>query len=336
MKYIVCEKPGVLVLKEADVPLRKEGEVLLQVNKIGVCGTDLHAFGGNQPFFTYPRILGHEIASEVMEADKDSTLKPGGKVAVIPYLHCGKCLACRKGKTNCCREIRVFGVHIDGGMKEKIVLPEKFLIPVPGLSDKQIAILEPLAIGTHAIRRAKVTAGERIVVVGCGPIGIGILELARLRGADVIAMDINEERLQFVKDRIGIEKVVKAGDTAASQVAAFTDGDLADVVFDATGNKKAIESGVDYMAHGGRYALVGLYKGDLNFNHPRIHARETTLLCCRNATPEDFEHVISVIDRFPVDAYVTHECTLQNAVDNFKVWTNPKQGVIKGIINFKK
>lgn len=334
MKYIVCEKPGSLVLGDMEEPQRAKGEVLLRVNKIGVCGTDLHAYGGNQPFFTYPRVLGHEIASEVLEADESSPLRPGDKVAVIPYLHCGTCVACRKGKTNCCRNIRVFGVHTDGGMKEKIVLPEAFLIPVPGLTDKQIAVLEPLAIGAHAIRRAEVTDRDSVVVVGCGPIGIGILKLAKLRGADVIAIDTNEQRLQFVKERIGIDKIVKAGENAVAEVAALTDDDLADVVFDATGNKRAMEAGTDYMAHGGRYALVGLFNGELEFTHPRIHAKETTLLCCRNATPEDFEHVISVIGDFPVNEYVTHESGLKDAIANFERWTDPAEGVIKGMIDF--
>jgi 2-desacetyl-2-hydroxyethyl bacteriochlorophyllide A dehydrogenase len=335
MKYIVCEKPGEFLLKEKEAPIRKENEALLKINKVGICGTDLHAYSGNQAFFTYPRILGHELASEVLEiGDNKAGIKAGDKVVVMPYVSCGKCIACRNGKTNCCTNIQVLGVHTDGGMQEQIVVPASILLKANHLSNDQMAIVEPLAIGAHAIRRAQLQKGEFVVVIGCGPIGIGIMKLAQIAGAKVIAIDMNEQRLQYAKEKIGVDYVVNAGNDPASQVAAITNGDLATAVFDASGHKAALEAGPDYMSHGGRYVLVGLSKGELTFLHPKIHAKEISLLCSRNATTEDFEHVISVLDQFPTDSFITHNVVFTEMIANFDSWTKPETGVIKATVEF--
>ena len=209
MKYIVCEKPGEFLLKEKNKPIRKENEALLKIKKVGICGTDLHAYSGNQAFFTYPRILGHELASEVLEiGENDKGIKVGDKVVVMPYISCGKCIACRNGKTNCCTNIRVLGVHTDGGMQEVIAVPTNILLLANNLTDDQMAIVEPLAIGAHAIRRANIIAGETVAVVGCGPIGIGIMKLAQIAGAKVIALDMNKQRLQYAKEKIGVNLLI--------------------------------------------------------------------------------------------------------------------------------
>ncbi|MCF8716234.1 zinc-binding alcohol dehydrogenase family protein [Joostella atrarenae] len=333
MKYIICEEPKKFTLKEKEDPSRKKGEVLLKINKIGICGTDLHAYAGNQAFFTYPRILGHELASEVLEADSESKFKKGDKIVIMPYLSCGNCIACKNGKTNCCQNIRVFGVHTDGGMQEKVILPESVLMAAPNLTDNEIAIIEPLAIGAHALRRASTKKGDTIVVVGCGPIGIGIIKLAQIKGAKVIAIDTNDSRLQYTKEIIGAEHVVNATKNPVEKVAEITNGNLADAVFDATGHKGALESGINYMAHGGSYILVGLSKGDLTFTHPKIHAKETTLLCSRNATREDFQFVIDHIKEFPTKSFITHEVDFKDMISNFDSWLDPKTGVIKAIVN---
>ena len=280
MKYIVCETPGDFQLKEKDAPLRKEGEALLQINKVGICGTDLHAYAGNQAFFTYPRILGHELASEILEiGENDRGLKVGDKVVVMPYISDKNSVASRNGKPNCCPNIRVLGVHTDGGMQQQITVPADILLPANNLSDDQMAIVEPLAIGAHAVRRADVKPGETVAVVGCGPIGIGIMKLAQIAGAKVVAIDMNEQRLQYAKEKIGVDYTVKAGAKAADEIAELTNGDLCTAVFDASGNKFALEAGPDYMSHGGRFVLVGLSKGELTYSHPAIHAKEMTLMC---------------------------------------------------------
>ena len=335
MKYIVCEKPGEFLLKEKEAPIRKEGEALLQINKVGICGTDLHAYAGNQAFFSYPRILGHELASEVLEiGENENGIKAGDKVVVMPYVSCGKCIACRNGKTNCCTNISVLGVHGDGGMQEQITVPSNILIKANHLSDNEMAIVEPLAIGAHAVRRAAIQKGEIVAVVGAGPIGIGIMKLAQIAGAKVIAIDMNEERLQYAKEKIGVDYIVKAGESAVEEISKITNGDLCTAVFDASGNKYALEACPDYMSHGGRFVLVGLSKGELTYTHPKVHAKEMTLMCSRNATTEDFEHVINVLDQFPTDSFITHSVPFTEMIQNFDSWLDPKTGVIKATVSF--
>ncbi|MDO3695376.1 zinc-binding alcohol dehydrogenase family protein [Wenyingzhuangia sp. chi5] len=335
MKYIVCEEPGVFLLKEKQVPVPEENEALLRVKKVGICGTDLHAYSGNQAFFTYPRILGHELASEIVEiGENDKGLKSGDRVVIMPYVSCGKCVACRNGKTNCCTDISVLGVHSDGGMQEYITVRKDLLLPANQLSYDQMAIVEPLAIGAHAIRRANVQKGETVVVVGCGPIGIGMVKLAQIAGAKVIVLDVNDDRLKYTKEEIGADYVINVNDQPVEKIIEITNGDMATAVFDATGFKGALEVGVDYMSHGGRYVLVGLSKGDLNFNHPKIHAKETTIMCSRNATTEDFEHVINVLNQFPTESFITHNVPFTEMISHFDSWTKPATGVIKATVDF--
>jgi threonine dehydrogenase-like Zn-dependent dehydrogenase len=220
-------------------------------------------------------------------------------------------------------------------MQEQISIPDKLLLPANNLTDDQIAIVEPLAIGAHAIRIANLMAGETVAVVGCGPIGIGIMKLAQIAGAKVIAIDTNEQRLKFAKDKIGIGSVVKAGENAVLKVTDITKGNLCAAVFDASGNKFALETGPDYMSHGGRFVLVGLSKGELTYTHPEIHAKEMTLMCSRNATTEDFEYVIQILDQFPTDLYITHRVSFLDMIDHFDSWLEPTTGVMKAVVNFR-
>lgn len=335
MKYIVCEKPGKFYLKDKALPSYGEGEALLKIRRIGICGTDLHAFRGNQPFFSYPRILGHELAATVEAAgNKVSRVRAGDRVVVMPYLSCGRCVACRQGKTNCCAHLQVLGVHADGGMQEKIAVPADILIPANDLSYDEIAVVEPLSIGAHALRRADLKEGETIVVAGCGPIGLGLMKLAQLRGATVIALDVDDRRLSFAESVMGINHIIDARKEPAVRVAEITGGEMATAVFDATGNRQALESGVDFMAHGGRYILVGLSREQLSFHHPLIHAKETSLLCSRNATLVDFHTVIDLLrtGQFPIDAYITHRVAFAEMIDHFESWLRPETGVIKAMV----
>ena len=336
MKYIVCEKPRKFLLKEKEAPVRKENEALLQINKVGICGTDLHAYAGNQAYFEYPKILGHELASEVIDiGENDKGIKIGDKVVVIPYISCGVCFACNKGKTNCCENITVLGVHADGGLQEQISVPMELLLPANHLSDDQIAIVEPLAIGAHAIRRSGIESDETVAVVGCGPIGIGIIKLAQIAGANVIALDMNVQRLNYAKDKIGADHVVNVGGNALREVTEITNGDLCSIVFDASGNKNALETCPDYMSNGGKFVLVGLSKGELTYSHPKVHAKEMTLLCSRNATQEDFEHVMTILDKFPTSSFITHNVPFIEMIEHFDSWLDPTTGVIKATVNFK-
>ncbi|WNJ20069.1 zinc-binding alcohol dehydrogenase family protein [Pontibacter sp. G13] len=336
MRYIICEEPGTFQMGEAEMPTRSSNQALVKIHRIGICGTDLHAFAGNQAFFTYPRILGHELAAEVMEIDEnDQGIRPGDRVGIMPYVHCGTCIACRSGKTNCCQNIQVLGVHTDGGMQEYITVPNELLLPAQDLEWDQISVIEPLAIGTHAIRRAAIQPGETILVMGAGPIGLGIMKFAQILGARVLALDINPDRLAYAKQYMGAAEVIDARENPVERIAELTGGDMATVVFDATGHPQALMSGPDYMAHGGRFVLVGLSKGELTYSHPAIHAKETTLMCSRNATKEDFERVMEVLrsGEFPVDAFVTHHAPFEEMIGVFDQWLDPKTQVIKAVVH---
>jgi len=335
IKCIICEQPNKLILKEKNPPLRKNNEALLKINKVGICGTDFHAYNGNQPFFTYPRILGHELASEIIEIEENKRgLKIGDKVVLVPFISCDICYACLNGNNNCCPNIKVLGVHIDGGMQEKISFPIKNLLPAQNLNDNEIVIIEPLSIGAHAIKRASLKPDETIVVLGCGPIGIGIMKIAKIIGCKVISIDLNQNRLDYVKKEIKVDFAINLNDNPIEKIEKITKGNMADSVFDATGNKGALESGPSYLCHGGKFILVGIYKGNLKFNHPYIHSKEITLLSSRNATIDDFKYVISIIDQFPTESFITNNINFTKLISNFDNLINPENRVIKATINF--
>jgi 2-desacetyl-2-hydroxyethyl bacteriochlorophyllide A dehydrogenase len=334
MKTLVCIKPGEFEYREADAPLAKPGQSIIKIRRIGICGTDLHAFEGTQPYFEYPRILGHELAGDLVDLDQAPGFQPGEAVTIIPYFNCGQCIACRNGKPNCCTTIKVCGVHIDGGMVEYLSVPSSSLVHGRGLSHDQLALIEPLAIGAHAVRRAAIQPGEFVLVVGAGPIGLGTLEAARIAGGEVIAMDINEDRLRFCRERLGVLHTVNAAGDVTAQLRQITRGDMPTVVIDATGSRKAINDAFAYMAHGARYVLVGLQKGEICFSHPEFHKREGTLMSSRNATREDFDKVIDSMERGLIDptTYITHRVGFDRVKEQFASWLNPANGVIKAMV----
>jgi 2-desacetyl-2-hydroxyethyl bacteriochlorophyllide A dehydrogenase len=330
MKVLVCTEPGKLSYTTKEMPQLQPAHTLLKIKRIGICGTDLHAFDGTQPYFTYPRILGHELAAEVVNSD--GGFKAGDLVTVIPYLNCGKCLACRSGKTNCCSAIQVLGVHTDGGMAEYIQVPTRLLLHSQGLSLDELALVEPLAIGAHGVRRADVKKDEYVLVIGAGPIGLGAMEFAGIAGGKVIALDINPQRLAFCKDKLKVDHTINAlTDDIMARLQEITGGDMPTVVIDATGNQKAINNAFQYMAHGARFVLIGLQKGEISFSHPEFHKREATLMSSRNATREDFDLVISSMKNKLVDPanYITHRVNFDDVATEFKSWLDPANGVIK-------
>ena len=263
MKTLVCTTPGHFKYVVRDKPLLKKDHSILRIQRIGICGTDLHAFEGTQPYFQYPRVLGHELAAVIEETDAEGFEK-GDAVTVIPYFHCGQCIACRNGKTNCCVSLQVCGVHIDGGMTEYLSVPSSSLLHCEGLSFDELALIEPLAIGAHAVRRAAISTNEFVLVMGAGPIGLGTMEFSRIAGANVIAMDINADRLNFCKEKLQIKHIINAASPdVAEQLKIITNGDMPTVVIDATGNLGAINKAFQYLSHGGRYVLVGLQKMQL-------------------------------------------------------------------------
>jgi 2-desacetyl-2-hydroxyethyl bacteriochlorophyllide A dehydrogenase len=333
IEALVCQQPGQLIVARRSAPRPALGEALVRPLRVGLCGTDYHIFEGTHPFLQYPRVPGHELAVEVLEAPSLSGLRAGQICVVNPYLSCGHCVACRAGKPNCCVNIAVLGVHRDGGMAELLCVPASNLITAEGLSTDECATVEFLAIGAHAVRRGQVTDRDRVLVVGTGPIGLGTSLFARLSGASVAVYDRDAERSAGATSIVGVEAVAPAEDVALA-VAEFSDGEGFDVVFDATGNSQAMEKGFELVAPGGRYVLVSVVKGQITFTDSDFHRKEMSLLGSRNATAVDFERVMTSIrgGLVPTDRLVTHRTTLQAAVTNIPIWATQKHGLIKALI----
>lgn len=334
MLTVICEAPGTLRAQDRPVPPRGDDEVLLRVKRVGVCGTDLHIFTGDQPYLNYPRVMGHELSGIVEQAPANSRLSPGDPVYVMPYLSCGQCVACRQGKTNCCVNIQVLGVHRDGAFTEYLSIPQGFVHKAEGVSLDQAAMIEFLAIGAHAVRRAQVRGGQRVLVVGAGPIGMAAMIFSKLHGGIVTALDTRQDRLDFCKAQLGMAAAMQVAPDDEQQLAALTNDEYFDVVFDATGNPKAMERGFRLVAHGGTYVLISVVGATISFSDPEFHKRETTLLGSRNATAEDFQAVLQAMraGQIPTAALNTHRMTLARVPADFKTLLDPAMGVVKAIV----
>jgi threonine dehydrogenase-like Zn-dependent dehydrogenase len=334
MKSLICVEPGSFVYVEQQMPLIEPGYSLLKIKHIGVCGTDLHAFDGTQPFFTYPRVLGHELAAEYVSGDAPG-ISVGDLVTVIPYIHCTVCIACRAGKTNCCSSLKVCGVHVDGGMREFFKVPSNLVIKNNGLSLEQLALVEPLSIGAHAVERAAIQEGENILVMGGGPIGMGVVQFAILKKAHVILLDMNQDRLDFCLKHFPEVTVINGlKEDVKERLSSLTQGEMPAVVFDATGNLHAINNGFSLMSQAARYILVGLQLKEISLSHPEFHKREGTLMSSRNATKQDFEYVMDCISKGMIQPHnmITHYLEFDQVASEFKSLSDPAQKVMKALI----
>ncbi|MBY0374966.1 MAG: zinc-binding alcohol dehydrogenase family protein [Bryobacteraceae bacterium] len=331
MKTIILNEPGRFTMTntaEPDGP--GPGEVLLGVRRVGICGTDLHAYRGKQPFFSYPRILGHELGVEVLAVgDAVSGVKPGDRCAVNPYLHCGECGACRLGKTNCCERLRVLGVHTDGGMREKIVLPAAHVYPSSKLTYSQLALVETLGIGCHAVGRAQPEPGEPALVIGAGPIGLTVLEFLRLAGAQCSLLELSASRRDFAARMF-------PGLTLHETVESVKAADLPTLVFDCTGNPASMAGAFSLVANGGKLAFVGLFVGDVTFHDPEFHRREMTLLSSRNARPDEHRRILSLLEDAKIDtgAWISDEVAAEAMIDRFPHWLDSASGTVKAVVHF--
>jgi 2-desacetyl-2-hydroxyethyl bacteriochlorophyllide A dehydrogenase len=333
MKAVVCAQPGEIGVQEWPVPEASEGIAIIKVQRVGLCGTDFHIYDGKHPYLEYPRIMGHELSGEVASTPAGSRFNAGDRVIVNPYLPCQKCVACRQGKPNCCVEISVLGVHDHGGMCEYLAVPEPALYPAGNLTPDQGAMVEFLSVGAHSVRRGNISSGDRVLVVGIGPIGLGTALISRLEGADVTVMDANSSRVEKAREKFGFDKAVSLSANIRQELAAFTDNEFFDVVIDATGNAKAVEAGFDYVAHGGTYVLVSVVKDTISFSDPEFHKREMSLVGSRNATREDFECVIARIESgdLPTEKLHTHSCGLAELPEQLPKWSANPDDVIKAI-----
>ena len=338
MKAIVLDTPGQLrLLQMSDPQVPGPGEALVRIHQVGVCGTDLHAFRGEQPFFSYPRILGHELGVEVLEVGaREPGLAVAMHCAVEPYFNCGHCPACRRGKPNCCLNLKVFGVHIDGGMREFAIVPTTHLHPSPALSFEQLALVEPLSIGAHAVSRAGLAEGETVLVVGVGPIGLAVTQFALLAGARVIVMDISDQRLAFCQQQWPEVTCVNSRDGGLAALQHVTSDDLPTAVFDATGNPHSMMASFNYVAYGGRLIFVGLFPGDITFHDPQFHSHEMTIFASRNATADDFRRIINYLEAGQINLapWITHRASAETMVDVFPRWFDRDSGIIKAVIAF--
>lgn len=339
MKAIQLEQPKQfrrIEVAEARPP--GPGEALLRVHRIGICGTDISGYLGKMPFFSYPRIPGHELGVEVLAVGAGVTnVQPGDRCSVEPYINCGHCYSCRRGHTNCCETNQTLGVMCDGGMCERIVLPARKLHVSKKLSYEQLALVETLAIGCHAVNRGEPKAGEHVLVIGAGPIGLSVIEFARLSGAKTIVMDMNEQRLAFVREKMRVPDTILAkGDgEELKKLAELTGGQLADVVVDATGSNKSMAQALNYCAFKGRLVYVGITQSEITIPHaPALHRRELDIRASRNALPGDFTRIIKLIEDGQIDTgpWITHHASFDEMIEVFPRWTLPETGVIKAVV----
>ena len=335
MKAIVCNAPGELVIEDrADLGAPPAGWAKVSVGHVGICGTDYHIYEGKHPFLAYPRVMGHEVSGTVAAVGPGVDLAVGDTVIVNPYLACGRCVACRHDKPNCCMAIEVLGVHRDGAMCESILVPAQNLYPTNGLPLADAATVEFLAIGAHAVRRSLAPSGSRALVIGAGPIGLGAAIFARIASQEVTLLDMSAERLAFARTRLGFATIDGSSGDPGELVKAASDGEGFDVVYDATGNAKSIQSAFAYVAHGGALVMVSVVKDEISFSDPEFHKREMMLIGSRNATRQDFDHVSACIRAglVPLDQLVTHRTTLEDVPRDLPRWAHEKFGLIKAVI----
>jgi len=339
MKALQLTAPRALhAIDVPEPPPPAAGQALLRIHRIGICGTDISGYLGKMPYFSYPRIPGHELGVEVLAVGEGVThVQPGDFCSVEPYLNCGACYSCRRGHTNCCEHHKTLGVMCDGGMTERIVLPARKLHPSRILSTEQLALVETLAIGCHAIERGRPRPDEQVLIVGAGPIGLSALEFARLSGARTIVMDISQRRLDFVRDHMHVsDTILAASDEAAlAQLAQLTGGRLADVVVDATGSNQSMANALNFCAFKGRLVYVGITQAEIAIPHtPALHRRELDILASRNALSADFAHIIRLIEEKRIDTqpWISHRAGFDEVIAQFESWTRPDSGVIKAVV----
>ena len=339
MKAIRLEKPehfSTVNIDEPDKPIA--GEALVEVHRVGICGTDFSGYLGKMPFFTYPVIPGHELGVTVLEVGEDvENVQVGDRCAVEPYMNCQECFPCHKGATNCCESLEVIGVHKDGGMCERFILPARKLHASAKLTMEQLALVETLGIGCHCVDRAGPAKGEKVLVIGAGPIGLSVVEFLKVAGAEITVMDMNETRLAFCESPMGVNHTVvfKNDGTEADQLREVNGGELPTTVIDATGSHMSMSNAFQYCAFTGQVVYVGITTEEVKFRHVDIHRPEITIKASRNAVPTDFQRIIRLIEDGVIDTrpWLTHHASYDDFIGEFPNWLKPETGVIKAVLH---
>lgn len=338
MKAIVLEQPKQFRLTEVDAPAAPgPGQALVRTHRMGICGTDISGYLGKMPFFSYPRIPGHELGVEVLAVgDGVTNVKPSDKCSVEPYMNCGGCYACNHGGCNCCENLKVIGVMEDGGLRERFLVRADKLHPSTKLTYDQLALVETLAIGCHAADRGAPKPSEHVLIIGAGPIGLATLEFVRLAGATITLMDMNASRLDFCRKTYGIEHTVQFKNDGAERDAlrSITGGAGHALVIDATGSHHSMSGALAHVAHTGRLVYVGITTQEVAFTHPSLHKPEVTLLASRNAMPGDFRRIIALIGQGEINTepWITHRVSFDALPNEFERVTHPDAGAIKAIV----
>ena len=338
MKAIVLEAPRKFSMTEREPPQNLQpDEALVRVRRVGICGTDVAGYLGKMPFFRYPVIPGHELGVEVAAiGEAVQNVRPRDRCSVEPYLNDPQSFASRRGRPNCCDRLEVLGVHRDGGLRPQLALPARKLHASAKMTYDQLALVETLAIGCHAIQRGHPQEGEPVLVIGAGPIGLSVLEFARIARAKITVLDMNERRLEFCQKSMGVERVVfaKGGEADLRELERITGGNGFPLVLDATGNHHSMSRAVNFVAPAGRLVFVGITTQEVRFPHPLVHRREMTLLASRNALPEDFSRIIGLIEEGAIDTrpWITHRSKFERLIHDFPAYTLPETGVIKAMV----
>jgi alcohol dehydrogenase len=336
MKALCLPEPGRWeTIDVPEPPAPATGEALVRVHRVGICGTDVSGYLGKMPFFSYPRIPGHELGVEVIAVGDDvSNVKPGDRCSVEPYVNNPDSYASRKGLPNCCNDLQVMGVHTDGGLRDRFIVPARKLHVGNDLEYDELALVETLAIGCHAVDRAAPAVDEHVLVIGAGPIGLATIVFLRLIGCPVIVCDFNEQRLAFCRDAMGVDATVVAGDGVIDRLKDACGGERPEVIIDATGHNGSMSDACGMLAPGGRLCFVGITTQEVSFKHPILHVVEGSILCSRNAHPRDFAKIIRLIGRGCIDTtpWITHRVAFADVPDQFETLTRPETGVIKAVI----
>ncbi len=338
MKAIRLENPKEFRHVDIDEPgMPGPGQVLVRTHRMGICGTDYGGYLGKMPFFSYPRIPGHELGVEVIEVGEGvANVKTGDRCSVEPYMNCQTCYACRKGNGNCCESLNVIGVMVDGGLCERFLIRADKLHPSTQLSFEQLSLVETLAIGCHACDRGAPVEGDHVLIIGAGPIGLATLEFTRLTGATVSVMDMVQSRLDFCRETYGVpHTILFEGDGSdVEQIRDITHGEKYAVVTDATGHSGSMSNALNFVAHTGSLVYVGITTSEISFPHPILHKPEMSIKASRNAMPADFTRIIRLIEDGSIDTdpWITHRTSFETVIDEFDEFTRPESGVIKAVI----